>query len=248
MKPIKRLLAITALILLLPLTLQAQTAVTQTTNSAAIGLTDNGVFLTSGTGVVVPGILFVDREALRIVSVTAPWSTTNPRVARGHQGTVAATHASGSIVYIGPSTSVVGPGPYWMADPPLGSCVAASEQYTVRINLTAGRVWKCVASSWSMLNNPVPQTFPTFAPVGAVIASAATIAPTSAVFHVSGAVAVVNITVPAGCAPTCTIAIVPDAVFTWTAAGNIYLAGTAVINKVLYFTYDGTKWSPSYIA
>jgi hypothetical protein len=86
--------------------------------------------------------------------------------------------------------------------------------------------------------------------LGAVLASAATLAPTQNVFHVSGAVAIVNITPPIGLTSglAAQITIIPDGAFTWTAAGNIGLAGTAVIGKALTFTYDGTKWWPAYIA
>lgn len=83
--------------------------------------------------------------------------------------------------------------------------------------------------------------------VGPLIASAATIAPTHPVHHVNGAAAIVNITPPS---PTFRgkITIIPDSVFTWTAAGNIALAGTSVANKTLEMFYDGFKWTPNYIA
>lgn len=72
-----------------------------------------------------------------------------------------------------------------------------------------------------------------------------TIAPTNAVHHL-GAGLVKTITVPATCTPTCSIDIVPDAAFTTDATGNISVASTAVINRTLRFTWDGTKWNPSY--
>lgn len=82
--------------------------------------------------------------------------------------------------------------------------------------------------------------------VGAVLAIAGNaIAPTSAIHHV-GAGLIKNITVPAGLAQGGTIFLVPDAAFTTDATGNISLASTAVINKTLAMTWDGTKWNPSY--
>lgn len=85
--------------------------------------------------------------------------------------------------------------------------------------------------------------------VGAPIASVAgTIAtPTSNIHHVTGTLAIVTIPVPWP-GFTGTIVLIPDAIFTWTAAGNIALAGTAVVNKALSMTYDGSKWIPGYIA
>lgn len=60
-------------------------------------------------------------------------------------------------------------------------------------------------------------------------------------------VAVVNLTVPY---PTFCgeITIVPGAAFTWTAAGNIAVAGTAVVGKPVKFLYLPTtgKWYSSY--
>lgn len=79
-----------------------------------------------------------------------------------------------------------------------------------------------------------------------ILASASTIAPTNALHHISGTVAIATITVPATCSPTCTLYLVPDAIFTTTTGGNISLASTAVVNKVLVMVWDGVKWSPSY--
>jgi hypothetical protein len=71
------------------------------------------------------------------------------------------------------------------------------------------------------------------------------IAPTNAVHHL-GAGLVKTITVPTFCSATCTLHVVPDAAFTTDATGNISLASTAVTNKTLDFTWDGSKWNPSY--
>jgi hypothetical protein len=45
------------------------------------------------------------------------------------------------------------------------------------------------------------------------------------------------------------ITLIPTGIFTWTTAGNIALAGTAVVSKALTMTYDATttKWYPSYV-
>ena len=81
------------------------------------------------------------------------------------------------------------------------------------------------------------------------IASAATIAPTKPITFISGTAAVVTITAPS---PTSvgggTITLIPTGAFTTTTAGNIAIASTAVVGKVLIFYYDSvtTKWYPSY--
>lgn len=87
--------------------------------------------------------------------------------------------------------------------------------------------------------------------VGTAVASAATIAPTAPITHITGITAVVTITPPAGCAAAgrgCTILLIPDGLFTTTATGNIALASSAVVNKVLAMTYDNatSKFYPSY--
>jgi hypothetical protein len=83
------------------------------------------------------------------------------------------------------------------------------------------------------------------------IASAGTIAPTSAVTSISGTAAISTITVPSFISATAgRLTLLPTGVFTWDTAGNIALAGTAVVNKALDFTWNATsgKWTPHYIA
>lgn len=86
--------------------------------------------------------------------------------------------------------------------------------------------------------------------IGPAIASAATIAPTHPVHHVTGTAAIATITPPdAGFQGE--ICLISDAIWTWTAAGNIAIAGTTTAaNKAFYFTYDpGTqKWYVDKIA
>ena len=83
------------------------------------------------------------------------------------------------------------------------------------------------------------------------LTSGTTIAPTKQISFVSGTSAIVNITAPS---PISSgggqITLIPTGVFTWTAAGNIALLGTAVVGKALIMTYDVTtnKWYPSYVA
>jgi hypothetical protein len=83
------------------------------------------------------------------------------------------------------------------------------------------------------------------------IASAGTIAPAKPITFISGVAAIATITAPAPIATTGgTITLIPTGVFTWTNAGNIAIAGTAVVSKVLTMTFDvtTTKWYPSYLS
>lgn len=95
---------------------------------------------------------------------------------------------------------------------------------------------------WGSLNNPLvdPNT-------QASVAGVLTV--NYPVTVVSGALAITGLTVPypdfAG-----RITLIPTGTFTWTAATNIALAGTAVVGKALDFVYNPftNKWAPSYIA
>ncbi len=83
-----------------------------------------------------------------------------------------------------------------------------------------------------------------------VVASATTIAPVHPVQFVSGAVAIVTITPPTAIALTGgRITLIPTGAFTWTNAGNIAIAGTAVVGKAIDFTWQSfaAKWYPSYV-
>lgn len=83
------------------------------------------------------------------------------------------------------------------------------------------------------------------------IASATTIAPTKPITFISGTTAIVTITAPSPISlGGGSIVLIPTGIFTWTTAGNIALAGTAVVSKALTLVYDvtTTKWYPSYTA
>ena len=74
-----------------------------------------------------------------------------------------------------------------------------------------------------------------------------TIVPTGSVHHV-GAGLIKTIAVPTAVGGPWTLAIVPDAAFTYDATGNIgkVVSGTAVIGQTITFTWDGAKFWASY--
>lgn len=86
--------------------------------------------------------------------------------------------------------------------------------------------------------------------VGAVLASASTIAPTNSIHHVSGTTQITTITAPAIAtgSNTVTIGLIPDGLWSTGTSGNIALGTTAVVSKVVWLTYDPvqSKWYPSY--
>jgi hypothetical protein len=82
------------------------------------------------------------------------------------------------------------------------------------------------------------------------IASATTITPYSELVQVSGTTAIDTITVPATGGFSTALYVVPTGIFTWTTNGNIGLAGTAVVGKLIVFVYSKVagKWYPSVVA
>jgi hypothetical protein len=85
------------------------------------------------------------------------------------------------------------------------------------------------------------------------LASASTVTPVYAINRVTGTTTINTIAVPdvfsTGTNTSGTITFIPAGVFAWTTAGNIALAGTAVVGKALTFTFlpGIDKWYPSYV-
>jgi hypothetical protein len=95
------------------------------------------------------------------------------------------------------------------------------------------------------------QNSPASLNVGSAIASAATIAPTAPLTHVTGTMQVNNINVPAQFAQSgfggC-LRLIPDGAFTTGTNGNIAIASTAVVSRTLEMCYENAtaRWYPSY--
>lgn len=227
----------------------AQTnALTQTTLSAGVLINDRTINVTSATGISAPSATVTGTELFVIapgamageVMLVQAVSSTTISVARGRQGAQTA-FPNGSRVMIGNPN-------YFRDTSPSGGCTAATTYVTPHINTKTGEQWLCstIELSW------VPGWNTTTAPPGvttAVASAAGQITPSGPLFHITGTSAITGFLLPVGFAGGSFCAI-PDAIFTWTAANNIALAGTAVVNKTLCFTYEWTlgKWTPSYIA
>jgi hypothetical protein len=216
-----------------------QAATSSTTLSAAIGASDTSVTVASATGILAAGNLgeirtniYVDREDMAVLTVTGTVLT----VIRGISGSRVSAHVSGAKVWHGPPN-------YFNDGDYVGACTASAQINLPRIAVMTGNVWSCLSGIWTSFGDN--SALPT---VGTTVASATTIVPTGTLFTVSGTTEIVTITVPAGILAGQSIAIIPSGVCTFTAAGNIALAGSCVVNKLLTFTWSGTKWIPSYIA
>lgn len=127
----------------------AQTATTSTTLSSAISSTSvTSLVVASATNIDAGGLLFIDREALEVISV----NSTTVRVRRGADGTQAAQHPSSSLVYVAAKAqkaSVFTPG-----KPMFGTCTRANEGFLPQIDTRTGYVWDCPvgATVWVPVN------------------------------------------------------------------------------------------------
>lgn len=278
MKLLKALSVFTLLAMAVPAFAQ-QNTLTQTTLAAdANGATvaSNGspapttIQVTSATGISATAAyngqtanyptgsdIYVDRELMQVISVNGTVLT----VVRGINGTVAASHRKGAMVLAGnPSWFYVNdPGGSGGFNGVVGdSCVLANVVATPRVNVRTGAQVICSSISLTYVpgfNNPL---VPIASGVTAAVASAAgAVTPSGPLFHITGALAITGFNIPVGCSANtvatlggCAFSVIPDGTFTWTSAGNIAIAGTAVVNKVITFIWDATnkKWVPNVLS
>jgi hypothetical protein len=264
MNSLKKFAVAAILILLGSLSLSAQqNTMLSTTTTAAINDSQNTLQVVSATGILFSAngvnqtVLYIDRELMNVVNVTGTVIT----VARGAGGTRSSDHLSGALVIFGrptwfaytqQSAGNVASGRYDTTDP-AGSCVLANQPAQVYINVYDGLVWQCsnaaTPNRWvPYFGNPgTPGTPIAISPT--VASAAGVITPSGVLFHVSGTMAITGFTLPFGYHGG-NFCVIPDGAFTWTTAGNIALAGTAVVNKTLCFSYDASAakpFTPSYI-
>lgn len=265
-----------ASLLCLGLSAFGQTSLTQTTLAAAqtcgpacgnSGITTapyaTTVNLASATGITQsfngqPVTFILIGTELEGILQAVPGQTTIFNVLRGQMGTKAAAHPSGDMVLAQIVTpqfgGFSGAGGLELADPPLqANCTAANTLVTPWVNVFTGAQWLCstITNTWVPgWNNPLS---PQANKVTAAVASAAgAITPSGPLFHITGTSAITGFNIPVGFNATAfgggQICVVPDAIFTTTTAGNIALASTAVVNKLLCWQWDATnsKFVPTY--
>lgn len=214
-----------------------QNTLTQTSLSAAINNNVQSFYVASATNVTADPatVLYVDGEAMLVLKV----SSTLVTVARAQHGTAAQAHASGAMVLSGR------PDHFYTVNPS-GSCTSTTVYVKPWININTGNQWLCssITSTWvpGFQNQIKPAVVTT-----AVASTAGLVTPTGPLFHITGTSAITGFNIPVGYTGG-SICAIPDAIFTTTAANNIALASTAVVNKTLCWTYDATnsKFVPSY--
>lgn len=124
----------------------AQTTISSTTLSAALDATATTLTVTSATNVAAGNILFIDREAVFVNSL----SGTTAQVRRGYAGTAARAHAALAILYTGV------PDRFYQNEVTVGAtCTATAELYLPRIVLPTGNVYQCQNSTWIQIGADV---------------------------------------------------------------------------------------------
>lgn len=223
-------------------------ALTQTTLAGALAINSNVVNVASATGIVGPTnqltqkLYIINPETQRgeLVDVAG---VSGVAVTLGRLGGFRQAFVSGAIVLIGSQVQYL---PSFQEFDPVGAVTSQQVQVTPWVNVVNGNQWlRSVDGLWVPGWGNQSQT----PGVTAAVASAAgVILPSGPLFHVTGGLAVTGFTIPVGFTGG-SFTIIPDGTFTWTTAGNIALAGTAVIGRNLTFTWDSNaaKFNPSYV-
>jgi hypothetical protein len=269
-------LILTLAVLAMPfLSMAQQNTLVQTTLSAAVAAPTQTsstpgnpvlVQLASVTGITAPTlnssgtinrqsqwVVFIDREAILVTGLNG----TTVQGTRGYNSTVATAHVSGTMVLYGRAEWMYqnDPGAVTVADGSVSGvpCTAASVFVTPWLNIRSGAQWICstVTGTWvpGWNNNGIPIATATVASLaGATL-------PSGPFFSVSGTNAITSWTIPLGFNGTAfgggCFTTIPTGIFTWTAAGNIAIAGTSTaVNIPITWCWNAvtSKWQPSRIA
>jgi hypothetical protein len=134
---------ITLLLILTTFAFGATNTLTTTTLASAVTDTSGQIIsVAAATGITANTTqIYVDYELMSVNSV----SGTQIKVRRGAAGTVATTHASGAVVYVGLNG-------YFSFYDRGGSCTAATEWVLPVINTTNGNIWNCLSSGQWVLS------------------------------------------------------------------------------------------------
>lgn len=277
MKTLQKLLLSFALILgFAGIASAQQNVLVQTTLSAAIPVTPSSLFsssantvqVASATGITIAQlnptqtlniqnqwVLYIDREEMLVTGING----TTLFVTRGYNSTLAAPHVSGTMVLYGRANW------FYTADPGATpgsgtgisgvSCTAASVFVSPYLNVRTGGQWLCstITGTWVPGWNNAGGDF--FSQTATVASAASAVTPSGPYFSISGTAAITGFNIPLGFNGTAVgggcFVVNPTGIFTWTAAGNIAIAGTttqALVQVSFCWNAATSKWIPSRIA
>lgn len=193
----------------------------------------------SSPTLVTPTLGVASATSINKVTVTAPATTATLTLAEGSSLITAGAYAT--TLTATATTGVTLPTTGTLAT------LAGSETLSNK-TLTAPALGAATATSL-VSSGPISGGLKGNLGAAPTVASATTIAPTTAVVLVSGTTTIETITAPAPIDTLGgTITIIPTGIFVTGVTGNIALASTSVVSKALHMTYDPTtvKWYPSY--
>lgn len=235
-----------------PTLIQVASATGITGISPQLGVTANSS--TSSTN------LYIDREQMRVTAVNGTLLT----VVRGVNGTVATPHVSGTMVLFGPARFFYVQDPGGVGSPSPGgnisgtSCLVANVVVSPWVNVRTGAQWLCSTDTLTWVpgwNNGGAGSAANVPSAGTEASAAGTNAVLGPVFAISGTNAIVTFTPPIGFNNTAVgggcFTTIPKGIFTWTAAGNISVAGTTTaITQNVTFCWNPytSKWVPSRVS
>ena len=123
----------------------AQATLRSTTLAAALSETDTTVSVASATGIAADMVAYVDREAMKVRSI----SGTNLTVTRGREGTQAVAHPNSAVIWVDKPE-------YFIERDLSGSCTSTDELVLPRVNVLNGNVWQCYSSRWALYLTGAP--------------------------------------------------------------------------------------------
>lgn len=202
-------------------------------------------------------VIYIDREEELVTGING----TTLIVTRGYNSTVATAHVSGTMVLYGRANWFYqydpGGSTATFSDVGGAGCTAAQVFVTPWVNVRSGMQWICSTDtlSWVPGFNNGFGGYANVPSAGTEASAAGTNAVLGPVFAISGTNAIVTFTVPVGFNGTAAgggcFTTIPKGIFTWTAAGNISVAGTTTaITQNVTFCWNPytSKWVPSRVA
>lgn len=232
-------------------------------DAGTVGPMQNFVVLASITGLQpallgtqIQSVIYIDKEMMGVIGPIPSSATLPVPVIRGIRGTVASPHVTGTMVLFG-QVNLMGSNEFFDRDPTGGVCSTTFPQ-SPWINILTSMQWLCssITGTWVPgFGNPGVSGLPLMATAN-VAAAAGAILPSGPLFKITGAGAVTGFTIPVGFNATAAgggcINVRADTATTatWTAAGNISIAGTFTPNKLFIFCWDAStsKFVPDAIS